>query len=369
MAGIGGPRILASIWLLLREQPVNPPETPRSQYYWVSHPREPMRIGTIPIVLGVLVAFAAPQEQPKPTQPTFRSGSRTVAVYVTVADSQDRVVPDLTKDEFEIYDNGKKQTVTLFEAGVQPITLVMMLDRSGSMVGNFRLVRSAAEQFVAQLLPGDKARIGSFANRIQVDPRDFTGSQHDLIEILRTELQEAGPTPLWNAVNVGITALLHQDGRRVVLVFTDGVDRPMGSNNISYRDVAKNAEQEDVMVFAVGLKSRFPGGGRRRGPPAGGLGGLGGFGGGGLKPQPDEPKVDSGLPKIAAETGGGYFELTSTNNLSETFTRIADELHRQYALAFTPTSLDGKTHKLDVRVRRPGVVARARKTYVARKDM
>jgi Ca-activated chloride channel family protein len=287
-----------------------------------------------------------------------------VAVYVTVSDSTGKLVPNLTQDDFEIYDNGKKQTITLFESGVQPITLVMMLDRSGSMVSNFRLVRSAAEQFVAQLLPGDKARIGSFANRIQLDPRDFTSSQHDLIEILRTELQEAGPTPLWNAVNVGITALLHQDGRRVVLVFTDGVDRPAGSNNISYRDVAKNAEREDVMIFAVGLATReFSG--RRRGM---GPGGMGGFGSGILRPPPEEPKVDSGLPKIAAETGGGYFELTSANNLSSTFTRIADELHRQYALAFTPAVLDDKTHRLEVRVRRPEAIPRARKTYIAKKD-
>jgi VWFA-related protein len=327
-----------------------------------------MGIGLLTIVLGALVAFVAPQEPQKPAQPTFRSGSRTVAVYATASDSQGRLVTNLTRDDFEIYDNGRKQAITLFETGVQPITLVMMLDRSGSMAGNFRLVRSAAEQFVAQLLPGDKARIGSFADRVQLDPRDFTGSQHDLIAILRTELQEPGPTPLWNAVNVGITALLHQEGRRVVLVFTDGVDRPIGSNNISYRDVARNAEQEDVMIFAIGLKSRFPGGGRRRGPQPG-PGGLGGFGGGGFRPPPEEPKVDAGLPRIAAETGGGYFELTSANNLFATFTRIADELHRQYALAFTPTNLDGKTHKLEVRVRRPGVVVRARKTYVARKDM
>jgi Ca-activated chloride channel family protein len=322
-----------------------------------------MRIGIIPIAALMMVALAAAQE-PSPRQPTFRSGSRAVPVYVTVADKSGHLLTDLTQDDFEIYDNGKKQTITLFESGVQPITLVMMLDRSGSMVSNFRLVRSAAEQFVAQLLPGDKARIGSFANRIQLDPRDFTSSQHDLIEILRTELQEAGPTPLWNAVNVGITALLHQDGRRVVLVFTDGVDRPAGSNNISYRDVAKNAEREDVMIFAVGLATReFSG--RRRGM---GPGGMGGFGSGILRPPPEEPKVDSGLPKIAAETGGGYFELTSANNLSSTFTRIADELHRQYALAFTPAVLDDKTHRLEVRVRRPEAIPRARKTYIAKKD-
>ncbi len=214
------------------------------------------------IVVSSLAALVLAQE-PAPSQSgqVFRSGSRTVAVYVTVSDEQGGLVPNLTEDDFEIYDNGKKQTITLFENGIQPITLVMMLDRSGSMVGNFSLVRSAAEQFVGLLLPGDKARIGSFANRIQVDPRDFTTSQHDLLQILRTELQEPGPTPLWNAVNVGITSLLHQEGRRVVLVFTDGIDRPMGSNNISYRDVEKNAEQEDVMIFAD--RSEEPGDWRR----------------------------------------------------------------------------------------------------------
>ena len=260
------------------------------------------------------------QQEGRQDQQVFRSGLKAVAVYVTVSDAQGRLVPDLTKEDFEVYDNGKKQEITLFDNGVQPITVVLMLDRSGSMVGNFSLVRSAAEQFVAQLLPADKARIGSFANRVQVDPREFTGSQHDLLEILRTELQEPGPTPLWNAVNVGITALLHQEGRRVVLVFTDGVDRPMGSNNISYHDVQRNAEQEDVMIFAVGLASRqFGGGGRGRGT------GMGGIGSGSFRLPPEEPKVDAGLPKIATATGGGYFELNSANNLGSTFRRIAEK--------------------------------------------
>jgi VWFA-related protein len=251
----------------------------------------------------------------------------------------------------------------LFDAGVQPITVVMMLDRSGSMMQNFRLVRNAAEQFVGLLLPGDKARIGSFANRIQVDPREFTSSQRDLIEILRNDLQEPGPTPLWNAVNVGITSLLHQDGRRVVLVFTDGIDHPMGGNNISFHDVVKNAEEEDVMVFAIGLAGRpFGGGGRGRGLAS--PGGLNTFG----MQRDDEPAIDKGLPRIASMTGGGYYELKSAYNLGLTFKQVADELHKQYALAFTPEKLDGKTHKLDVRIKRADLVARARKTYVARKD-
>ena len=103
----------------------------------------------------------------------------------------------------------------------------MLLDRSGSMRANFDLVEKAAEEFVNAMLPADKARIGSFSNRIQIDPRDFTSDHDELLDILATELQPEGPTPLWNAVNVGITDLLHQEGRRVVLVFTDGMDAPM----------------------------------------------------------------------------------------------------------------------------------------------
>jgi VWFA-related protein len=138
----------------------------------------------------------------------------------------------------------------------------------------------------------------------------------------------------------------------------------MGGNNISFRDVAKNAEEQDVMVFAVGLAGR-------EGQPMGRRGGVsgGGFGTFGLPRQDDEPVVDKGLPRIAAMTGGGYYELRSPSNLGTAFKRIADELHKQYALAFTPQKLDGKTHRIEVRIKRPDLVARARRTYVARKDM
>ena len=341
---------------------------------------------------GLAVALSAALHAQQP--PTFSGVNRTVAVYATVTNASGRLVPDLTRDQFQIDDNGTKQELTLFANENQPITVVMLLDRSTSMRGNFELVEKAAEEFVGVMLPADKARIGSFSDRIQVDPRDFTADHDELLKILRTELQFEGPTPLWNAVNVGITALLHQQGRRVVLVFTDGMDAPMNfSNNSSLKDVMKRAEEENVMVYAIGLAGSGGGrgfggpggglgpGGRRRGggggAGGGGRGGRGGFGGGGRGGfgggfggrgggraiQPDKP--DEGLPKIAVATGGGYFELTSTDDLASTFTRVADELHRQYALGFTPTKLDGKMHTLEVRIAQPGLTARARKSYLA----
>ena len=301
-------------------------------------------------------------------------------------------MPDLTREAFSILDNGKPQVLSLFANDVQPITVVMLLDRSGSMKANFTLVQQAAEHFVDVMLPTDKARIGSFSNRIQIDPRDFTSDREELHAILRTELQEEGPTPLWNAINVGITALLHQQGRRVILVFTDGMDAPFnpGASSNSLKDVMKRAEEEDIMVYAIGLAGSdpnagggsggpgggFPGGGGRggRGGRGGGGFGGGGFGGGrrgggfggGPRASGGGDKPDEGLPKIAAATGGGYFELTSTNDMSATFAKVADELHHQYALGFTPDKLDGKMHTIEVRVSGESRAIRARKSYLAK---
>jgi Ca-activated chloride channel homolog len=303
-------------------------------------------------------------------QAPFRSGANTVAVYTTVTDSSGRLVPDLTRDDFEIYDNGKKQEISLFANEVQPITIVIMLDRSGSMKQSFNLVAAGAEEFVRRLLPADKARIGSFSTKVQIDPEEFTSDRKSLVGILRDETTPDGPTPLWNATNKAMGALADQDGRRVVLLFTDGVDSPgnFKTNNLSVMDVMSRATRDDMMIYAIGLESSLPYG-RRQAPLAGrgGFGGgLGGFesptGGGGMTQRPDP-----GLPRIAAETGGGYFELTRADDLRATFGRVADELHHQYAIGFAPTKLDGKTHELEVKVKTKGMKVRARKSYVAAK--
>lgn len=281
----------------------------------------------------------------------FRSGSSTVAVYVTVNDAAGRLVLDLEKESFEIYDNGTLQPITTFAGDVQPITIVMMLDRSASMRENVTLVEQAAAALVERLLPADKARIGSFSTVVQLDPPDFTSDRQALHSILRNRLLPPGGTPLWNALGVAMTALLHQEGRRVVLVFTDGKDQPLNSGrprNLKFKDVVKRAGQEDVMIYAIGLT-----------------------GSEGFVPAPGPPfgvprsAPDARLEMLALASGGGYFELTAVRDLAATFTRVVDELHRQYLIGFVPQKLDGKVHRLDVRVRGAGLVPRARKSYVA----
>src|SRR5690606_36245897 len=127
--------------------------------------------------------------------------------------------------------------------------------------------------------------------------------------------------------------------------------------NVGQKDVQRRAQAEDVMIYAVGLESYVPYGGRRA--PLPGRGSLG------MERRMIVQKPDEGLSKIAAETGGGYFELSKAEDLRSAFRHVADELHQQYALAFEPPALDGKVHRLDVRVKRPGAKVRARKSYVA----
>ena len=187
-------------------------------------------------------------------QPTFRAGTPTVSVYTTVVDRNGRLVPNLTRDDFEVFDNGKRQDLSVFASDRQPITLVMMLDRSESMERNFTLVRNAAEQFVENLLPNDRVRVGSFSNRIQVDPETFTSDKNDLIRILHDNLQDAGITPLWNATAVAMNALTNEEGRRVVLLFTDGNDSPdLFTRNTSLAEVRGRSVAESIMVYGIGL--------------------------------------------------------------------------------------------------------------------
>jgi VWFA-related protein len=329
------------------------------------------------VTAAVGVVFADPQAQP----PSFVAGNQTVAVYATVTNARGRLMPDLTRDDFSIDDNGKRQALTLFANEIQPITIVMLLDRSGSMKANFDTEVSAAQAFVRAMLPKDRARIGTFATHIQIEPADFTSDHDELFKILHGDMEQDGPTPLWNAVNTGIDKLLIEQGRRVILVFTDGVDQPLNfsGHNKSLKDVMKRAEEENVMVYAIGLA------GQNGAPPPvargtdprsqggmnpgafGGLGGrgLGGYGG---RQSVQAEKPDEGLPKIAAATGGGYFELTSARDLSATFARVAEELHHQYALGFTPEKLDGKMHDLTVHLSMSDLTARARKRYLASKS-
>src|SRR4029077_5113045 len=130
----------------------------------------------------------------------------TVPVYSTVVDSAGRLVPDLEQKDFEIYDEGKKQELSIFLTDVQPISVVVMLDTSGSMTANLEFLKSAAEKFVIRLLPADRAMIGSFSDKIVLSPQ-FTSDRDSLVRYLHEDIDFGNPTRLWDAAWVSLDAL------------------------------------------------------------------------------------------------------------------------------------------------------------------
>jgi VWFA-related protein len=238
----------------------------------------------------------------------------------------------------------------------------MLLDRSGSMKPNLELEVRAADTFIRGMLKEDRLRIGNFGKDIVIEPDDFTSDRDALFKVLHGDLQRDGPTPLWNAIDRAIDKLLLEKSRRVVLALSDGVDEPLdfSGHAKSMKDEMKRAEDNDVMIYAVGMEGLSPMQSR---------GGASGFAGRGIVPprrnEPTMQKPDEGMAKIAAATGGGYFELTSPGDLLGKFDRVIDELHHQYALGFAPQKLDGKLHDLTVKVNKPGYTVRARKRFLA----
>jgi Ca-activated chloride channel family protein len=270
-------------------------------------------------------------------QPTFRAGTETVSLFATVLDAQNRLVPDLGKEDFEVLDNDKVQPLILFQNEVQPITVVLLLDTSGSMTASIELLKKAAEQFLIRLLPEDKGAVGAFNDKIQISAH-FSSDRDSLISEVK-DIDYGNGTRLYDAIGEGLNTLQGVEGRRVILVFTDGDDT---SSRIGRGSVQDRARADEVMIYAIGLQSEYFDGARTV-----------------------RSKPDGGLRRLAEETGGGYFELKKTSDLGPTFSRVAQELHSQYALGFEAQLLDGKVHKLAVRMKQPGMTARARKSYLA----
>jgi Ca-activated chloride channel family protein len=294
-------------------------------------------------VLSIGALAAASQDQQ-----IFRVALDNVPLYATVTDRSGRLVADLTQDDFQIFDNGRPQEIAVFDNSPQPIRLIVMLDTSGSMAGNAQLVRAVCEQLFAQLRPDDEVKVGTFGDTIAIMPA-FTNDVSALRAAVPLTIPEEAPTPLWRAVDQALGAFGEAAGRRVVLVLSDGKNQPAPSFRdrfVTVLDVIDRAQREDVMIYAVGLHSRY------RGNTAMRRGLL-------------DDLPDAELPRAAEETGGGYFEVRPQDDLAATFVRVADELHRQYLIGFVPPAADGRLHRIEVKLKPRDLRVRARKNYLA----
>ncbi len=260
----------------------------------------------------------------------FRLDVSTVAVYATVTDARGSLVTDLVAADFEIDDDGKRQPLTVFKSGSQPITTAILVDQSPSVFPAAALGRTMVTEFAHRLLPEDRACLGTFSQVVSLDPA-LTGDPEKLLRHLGDNVPWPAGTAVWDAVEAGRAALDQEGGRRVVLLITDAQDNCSRSD---VEQVRTRLQQEGVMVYAVGVRGR-------------------------------EGLDTSDIGAVARATGGWCFELKAEADVAATAQRIADELHRQYVLGFSPQKLDDRVHRLDIKVRKSGLTVRARRSYVA----
>jgi VWFA-related protein len=329
-----------------------------------------------------------------------RVNTTLVTIPVSVMDRSGRFIPDLRQQEFRIYEDGVEHEVAYFASVEKPFTLALVIDTSAST--RFRLdeIQDAAIAFINQLRPDDRVIIVSFDEDVRV-LAEATSNRNVLRDAIR-RTRTGGSTKLYDAVDLVINQRLNREqGRKAVVLFTDGVDT--ASNHATYQSNIRDAEELDALIYPVqydtytDMNSGGGGGGggnwpsQRRYPRSGTdilgdiLGGImngggGRRGGGGRNRGPvvwgggtngtspeDYRRADAYLNDLAYKTGARLFRADTTRDLSQSFATIAEELRRQYSLGYYPktTAQAGTRRQIKVRVMRPNLVVRARDSYIA----
>jgi len=281
--------------------------------------------------LSIAAASHGPAQQP-PAGQRFRSSVDLVPVFATVTKTDGTFAAGLTKDDFVVLDNGKPQDIVSFAEEAQAISVFVIMDTSGSMVQAMPRLFGAAGVFLDNLRDDDRAMISSL---VYHGP-PFTSDKKRLRTAMDMVPRDPG-SPIWLALDRAVTSLKPETNRRVIVIYTDGKNADLGQFqklNVEESKVRDRVVAESVMVYAIGFE----------GIPLG-----------------------KGVKNLALRSGGRATELGKNDDLSKALAGVADELHHQYLLGFTPAVFDGKPHALTVRVKRPELTARARESYLASK--
>ena len=302
-------------------------------------------LAVIPGALALAGALSAQEPRPQPTPPTLvlEVEVEVVSVTAVVYDKAGHFVSGLGPADIELLEDGVPQEVSYFreasaDQGAEkiPLSVVMVLDASGSMHRNMHFLQEAAINFVRKLEDVDTALVVQFNESIK-GSAEFTGDV-DRLEQFVDALQAWGGTSLFDAIHYGLNRIRDQKGRKAVIVFSDGEDT---TSQMKEQEVVDYARAVEASVYTIGIRGEGVGGG-------------------------SSPR--GFLRKISRETGGQFFFPERVGDLNKVFSAIAEELHQHYLLAYTPKrSPDGTFRTIDLRPKRKDLEVRVRKGYFALK--
>jgi len=304
------------------------------------------------------------QQQTKPEDlPTISVSVDVVSILASVRDKKGALIPNLTKDDFTVLEDGKAQTIKYFTKETDlPLTIGLLIDVSGSQRNLIGIERDAASQFFAQVLrKKDEAFLISFGEEAEL-LQDYTSSAKLLTAAMRDLRVSSGvgglgpgPVPtaggprgtvLYDAISLASTEKLRGEvGRKVIVVITDGVDE---GSRLTIKQAVADAQKADAVIYSIEYYD----------PSA--YGGFGwGMGGGG----------SSALHQLSDETGGHVYRVDRKNTLDVVFKELQDEMRSQYEIGYTPLNdaKDGTYRRLDIKLANKDLKAQARKGYYALK--
>ena len=263
----------------------------------------------------------------KITIESFEEVNRVI-LWVTVTDRSDKLVGDLTKESFTVFEEGVPQTIRDFLLEDRPITMAIVLDSSGSMRDAMPEVHQAAAGFVETLRPQDRALVIDFDDKVFL-LQELT-SDHALLKEAVTSTEALGSTALYDALHAAFRKLRGIEGRKAIVLLSDGDD---SSSQFAYARILEEAKAQSILLYAIGLG--------------------------------DVRK--SVLKEFSETTGGRAFFVGKASELAEVYRKIAEELRRQYYLssATTNTKWDGRFIKLEVKSKNPDWSVRSRRGYFA----
>jgi len=334
--------------------------------------------------LAMLFCFSTEQgtaQKKKPVAPvdeqTIRVNVEMVSLPVVVSTREGRRITDLKKEDFQVVEDGVPQEIAGFAATDEPVSVALMLDTSGSTELELARIQNAAIDFVNQLHPDDEVAVLSFAEDVKLQ-QDFS-IDRDKNEYGIKKTRAGGCTVEYEAVWLGLDEVLRPvKERKALVLFTDGVDTC--SRKASMNETLELAKETYATIYCVYYNTEGDMYQRRPGPTVGGYPMPGGippvvnpyppvYGPGGIGSTRGEYMAGRNyLNKLTEYSGGLLFD--GMQDLSGAFEQVAKELASQYSIGYysTNTKHDGKFRKVEVKMSKPGLVARTKKGYFAKKD-
>jgi Ca-activated chloride channel family protein len=294
------------------------------------------RLATAATACALLTAVGLAAQQGR-----FRAGVEIVSLSVTVTDGP-KYVTGLEQEDFDVFEDGAKQSISFFSHLQQPVALAILLDTSNSMEDKIGTAQEAAIGFVRRMKKNDAIEVIEFNSQVRI-PQPFTNDVNALERAIRATTVN-GSTSLYNAIYVSLKQLKDERARsaeeirrQAIIVLSDGDDT---SSVIEYDDVLDLAKRSETAIYAIGLRQPETGRGKFK-------------------------EAEFVLRQLSQETGGRVFFPTSVSELPKIYEQISEELASQYSIGYSSKNpmKNGAWRRIEVRVNKPGLLARTRRGY------